>query len=85
MASLCKSILKDSLRNLGGVCRPDGAMKPRRAFRRLNRVDYESTVCDPLGINVNLTKERLPENGSADGFDNAGAANHMSSFLTEKY
>jgi hypothetical protein len=37
-------------------------------------------VRDLLGINVNL-KEQLPEDGSADGFDNAGAANHTSSFL----
>ena len=39
---------------------------------------------DLLGININL-KEQLPEDGSADGFDNAGAANHTSSFLMEKY
>ena len=30
-------------------------------------------------------KEQLPEDGSADGFDNAGAAHHTSSFLMEKY
>jgi hypothetical protein len=37
-----------------------------------------------LGINVKL-KDQLPEDGSADGFDNAGAANHTSSFLMDKY
>jgi hypothetical protein len=56
----------------------------RVVLRRLNRVEYENTVCDLLGITVNL-KEQLPQDGSADGFDNAGAAHHTSSFLMEKY
>ena len=60
------------------------AAQGRVVLRRLNRVEYENTVRDLLGINVNL-KEQLPEDGSADGFDNAGAANHTSSFLMEKY
>src|SRR3954447_18368063 len=56
----------------------------RVVLRRLNRVEYENTMRDLLGINVKL-KDQLPEDGSADGFDNAGAANHTSSFLMEKY
>ena len=60
------------------------AAQGRVILRRLNRVEYENTVRDLLGINVNL-KEQLPADGSADGFDNAGAANHTSSFLMEKY
>jgi mono/diheme cytochrome c family protein len=56
----------------------------RAILRRLNRIEYENTVRDLLGIEVKL-KEQLPEDGSADGFDNAGAANHTSSFLMEKY
>jgi hypothetical protein len=56
----------------------------RVVLRRLNRVEYENTVRDLLGINIKI-KEQLPEDGSADGFDNAGAANHTSSFLVEKY
>jgi mono/diheme cytochrome c family protein len=56
----------------------------RAVLRRLNRVEYENTVNDLLGINANL-KKQLPEDGSADGFDNAGAAHHTSSFLMEKY
>ncbi len=56
----------------------------RVTLRRLNRVEYENTVRDLLGIPINL-REQLPEDGSADGFDNAGAANHTSSFLMEKY
>lgn len=56
----------------------------RVVLRRLNRVEYENTMRDLLGINIKL-KDQLPEDGSADGFDNAGAANHTSSFLMEKY
>ena len=60
------------------------AAQGRVVLRRLNRVEYENTMRDLLGINVKL-KDQLPEDGSADGFDNAGAANHTSSFLMEKY
>ena len=60
------------------------AAQGRVVLRRLNRVEYENTVCDLLGIQVNL-KDQLPADGSADGFDNAGAAHHTSSFLMEKY
>ena len=56
----------------------------RAILRRLNRVEYENTIRDLLGIHINL-KEQLPSDGAADGFDNAGAANHTSSFLMEKY
>lgn len=60
------------------------AAQGRVILRRLNRDEYENTVNDLLGINVNL-KEQLPADGSADGFDNAAAAHHTSSFLMEKY
>ncbi len=56
----------------------------RVVLRRLNRIEYENTVCDLLGINVKL-KDQLPDDGSADGFDSSGAAHHTSSFLMEKY
>jgi len=51
------------------------AAQGRVVLRRLNRVEYENTVRDLLGITVNL-KEQLPQDGAADGFDNAGAAHH---------
>ena len=56
----------------------------RVVLRRLNRTEYENTICDLLGVRVNLN-EQLPQDGSADGFDNAGAALHTSSFLMERY
>jgi cytochrome c553 len=56
----------------------------RVVLRRLNRVEYENTINDLLGIKANL-RAQLPQDGSADGFDNAGAALHTSSFLMERY
>src|SRR5262245_2298624 len=60
------------------------AAQGRVVLRRLNRTEYENTICDLLGINLNL-RDQLPADGSADGFDNAGVAQHTSSFLMEKY
>ena len=53
-------------------------------LRRLNRNEYENTVRDLLGVQVDL-KEQLPEDSSAGGFDNVGEALHLSSFLMERY
>jgi mono/diheme cytochrome c family protein len=69
--------------------RMEAAASARRAagrvvLRRLNRVEYENTVRDLLGVRVEL-KELLPLDASANGFDNAGEALHVSSFLMEKY
>jgi hypothetical protein len=56
----------------------------RVVLRRLNRVEYENTVCDLLGIQIEL-KSLLPPDSSSDGFDNVGDALHVSSFQLEKY
>ncbi|MCE9607735.1 MAG: DUF1592 domain-containing protein [Planctomycetia bacterium] len=56
----------------------------RVVLRRLNRNEYQNTIRDLLGIEVDL-REQLPQDGSADGFDNAGAALHTSSFLMDRY
>ncbi|MGL4549990.1 MAG: DUF1592 domain-containing protein, partial [Gemmataceae bacterium] len=61
--------------------RPAGG---RVVFRRLNRVEYENTVRDLLGIAIDL-KELLPPDGASGGFDNVGEALHTSSFLMERY
>jgi mono/diheme cytochrome c family protein len=52
--------------------------------RRLNRVEYENTVRDLLGVDADL-KELLALDSSMDGFDNVGAALHVSSFAMERY
>jgi len=56
----------------------------RVVLRRLNRVEYENTVQDLLGVKIEL-QEMLPADGSLAGFDNVGEALHTSSFLMEKY
>jgi cytochrome c553 len=56
----------------------------RVVLRRLNRVEYEKTIRDLLGVPVNL-KDLLPPDSASDGFDNVGAALHLSSFQMEKY
>jgi hypothetical protein len=56
----------------------------RVVLRRLNRVEYENTVRDLLGVDVEL-KELLPLDSSASGFDNIADALHTSSFLMERY
>ena len=56
----------------------------RVVLRRLNRNEYENTVRDLLGVEVKL-KDMLPQDSSANGFDNVGDALHTSSFLMERY
>ena len=56
----------------------------RTVLRRLNRIEYQNTVRDLLGIDVDF-QEMLPADSSANGFDNSGEAMHVSSFLMEKY
>lgn len=62
----------------------EAAAEDRVVMRRLNRVEYENTIQDLLGVKVEL-KELLPLDSSSDGFDNVGQALHVSSFLMEKY
>ncbi len=56
----------------------------RTVLRRLNRIEYQNTVRDLLGIDVDF-QEMLPADSSANGFDNIGEALHVSSFLMDKY
>ena len=56
----------------------------RVVLRRLNRNEYENTVHDLLGIDVNL-KDLLPEDASSMGFDNISDALSVSSVLMERY
>lgn len=56
----------------------------RVVLRRLNRVEYENTIRDLLGIVIDL-QDLLPADSAADGFDNSAEALHTSSFLMERY
>jgi len=73
------------------AARVDGAEAERRAregrtvLRRLNRVEYQNTMRDLLGVGDLDLKDLLPPDASASGFDNVGEALHSSSFLMERY
>ncbi|MCE9565135.1 MAG: DUF1592 domain-containing protein [Planctomycetes bacterium] len=60
------------------------AAQGRVPMRRLNRAEYENTVRDLLGIDIEL-KDLLPPDATANGFDNGAEALHTSSFLMEQY
>lgn len=60
------------------------AAEGRVVLRRLNRIEYENTVRDLLGVAVEL-RDLLPVDSSASGFDNVADALHVSTFLMDKY
>ncbi|MBX9578803.1 MAG: DUF1592 domain-containing protein [Gemmataceae bacterium] len=61
--------------------RPDPG---RVTVRRLNRMEYQSTVRDLFGIDLDLAAE-LPPDDTAFGFDNIGDALTVSPALVETY
>jgi hypothetical protein len=73
---------------LGRELRVAGAARQqaegRVALRRLNRFEYQNTLHDLFGIEVNLM-ELLPEDGSAHGFDKVSSALTLSPVQVEKY
>jgi len=60
------------------------ATQGRAQMRRLNRIEYNNTIRDLLGIEFDVT-EMLPDDGSASGFDNVDVALDLSSTLLERY
>ena len=58
--------------------------EPPIALRRLNRVEYELTLHDLLGIDTPLA-DLLPEDGKVQGFDNVADGLSLSSILMERY
>lgn len=60
------------------------ATQGRVPIRRLNRAEYENTVRDLLGVDIDL-KDVLPEDTPVNGFDNGAESLHVSSFLMEQY
>lgn len=60
------------------------AAEGRVAWRRLNRTEYQSTMHDLFGIEVNVL-ELLPEDALAHGFDKISTALTLSPVQMEKY
>lgn len=61
-----------------------GVAEPLPGLRRMNRVEYENTVHDLLGVDVPLAG-MLPEDGEIQGFDNVAGGLGISSILLERY
>jgi mono/diheme cytochrome c family protein len=59
--------------------------QPVAAVRRMNRVEYESTLRDLLHLPLLHVKELLPEDGQQAGFDKVGGALDFSPVLVNKY
>jgi cytochrome c553 len=59
--------------------------QPLEAVRRMNRVEYESTLRDLLHLPLLRVKELLPEDGQQAGFDKVGGALDFSPVLVGKY
>ncbi len=53
-------------------------------LRRLNRREYQNTINDLLGVQVNVI-DTLPEDGRAHGFDNIGEALSISGIQMQRY
>jgi mono/diheme cytochrome c family protein len=76
------------LQSLGGFLGEHDAARQavsgRVVLRRLNRVEYENTVHDLLKIDVPLAS-MLPEDATADGFDNVSQALRLSVTQIDSY
>ncbi|RPH41234.1 MAG: DUF1592 domain-containing protein, partial [Planctomycetota bacterium] len=60
------------------------AKEGRVVLRRLNRQEYTNTVGDLMGVETDF-RDLLALDGTSDGFDNVGAALHLSSFALDRY
>ena len=69
---------------------PIGAAKPTEVnaghitARRLNRIEYDNTVRDLLGVDLHASDD-FPQDDSGYGFDNIGDVLSLSPVLLEKY
>lgn len=59
-------------------------VKKGTALRRLNRREYQNTLNDIFGTNLDLAA-MLPEDGMAEGFDNIGSALGVSAVHLQRY
>jgi len=57
----------------------------RVVMRRLNRIEYQNTMLDLLGLEMDYTRDLPPDGVSADGFTNDGEALRMSAIQLEYY
>ncbi|GIW89440.1 MAG: filamin [Isosphaeraceae bacterium] len=58
---------------------------PGVVLRRLNRVEYDNTIHDLLGLDLGLAAELFPPDEISFGYDNVGSALSVSPVHVEKY
>src|SRR6185436_13198093 len=56
----------------------------RALLRRLNRIEYNNTINDLLGTDIKLL-DRLPQDGSAFGFDTVDVGLDMAGPILDRY
>lgn len=57
----------------------------RVVLRRLNRIEYQNTMTDLLGLDMDYVRDLPPDAVSADGFTNNGSSLQMSPIQLEYY
>jgi mono/diheme cytochrome c family protein len=57
----------------------------RVVLRRLNRLEYQNTMFDLLGLEMDYTRDLPPDSVSEDGFTNDGSSLNMSAMQLEYY
>lgn len=77
--------LQRLLKGLAILKRPTGPPDPGRVtIRRLNRSEYDNTIRDLVGLELELSTD-FPADDVGDGFDNIGDVLSLSPILLEKY
>lgn len=71
--------------NLDRLARERKGDRNQTVLRRLTRYEYNNTLCDLLGIDLNYVRDFPPEPSSEDGFKNNGAALGISALQVEYY
>jgi hypothetical protein len=75
---------KSFLTSLGADLSAKHASQKGTVLRRLNRREYQNTINDLLGVQVDVI-DLLPEDGRAHGFDNIGEALGISAIQMQRY
>lgn len=86
---LPKPSAAETVRFAGWVKAADDATRKaadpgRVTLRRLNRVEYDNTIRDLLGLDLKLSQD-FPSDDVGEGFDNIGDVLSISPLLMEKY
>ncbi len=76
--------LQSFLTLLGNDLTQKHANQKGTILRRLNRREYQNTINELLGVQVNVV-DLLPEDGRAAGFDNIGEALSISGIQMQRY